>query len=262
MRQFAVLTAAATLLLILAGGFVTTTGTGDTIPDWPKSWGRMEAGWPVEWTHRAMAAIVGILVAGLALTCRRPLAWVALGAVVVQALIGGFRIYVPQAAVAVVHAIFAQVVFCALALLAFGAEPVPDAPAARGAGMAATGLVFLQLVAGAFTRHTGAGLAVHLLGAFAVVIALSLFASRLMLTPLRGGAKLLLGLLGAQMLLGFFAWSITAGGFVRSHESPLVQIVTVTSHVAVGALILATTLVLTLRCRRSGELPAPEAVAA
>src|ERR1043165_7209436 len=65
-RRFAALTAAVALVLILAGGFVTTTRTGDTIPTWPKSWGKMEVGWPVEWSHRAAAGIVAILVTVLA----------------------------------------------------------------------------------------------------------------------------------------------------------------------------------------------------
>src|SRR6185295_6573259 len=110
-RSYAALTAAMTLALILAGGFVTTTRTGDTIPTWPKSWGQFEGGWWVEWSHRAVAGTVALLVAGLALWLHlreprprvRRIGWVALGAVLVQALIGGLRIYVPRSAVAIVH---------------------------------------------------------------------------------------------------------------------------------------------------------------
>src|SRR5215831_7192281 len=99
--RFAALTAAMTLVLILAGGFVTTTGTGDTIPTWPKSWGKMGVGWPVEWSHRAAAGIVAILVTMLAVWLHRSesrpgvrsLGWAAFAAVVFQALVGGFRIY-------------------------------------------------------------------------------------------------------------------------------------------------------------------------
>ena len=55
-RRFAALTAAVTLALILAGGFVTTTRTGDTIPTWPRTWGQMYApGWLVEASHRYVA---------------------------------------------------------------------------------------------------------------------------------------------------------------------------------------------------------------
>src|SRR5579862_6822911 len=115
-----------TLALILAGGFVTTTRTGDPIPTWPKSWGQFQGGWWVEWSHRAFAGTVGLLVTGLAsaLQLREPRAWVrriggfALGAVLVQALLGGLRIYVPKAAVAIVHACFGQLVFCCMVAVA------------------------------------------------------------------------------------------------------------------------------------------------
>ncbi len=275
-RRFAVLTAAVTLALILAGGFVTTTRTGDTIPTWPKSWGRFEGGWYVEWSHRAVAGAVALLVAGLAVALHlrerrawvRRIGWLALGGVLVQALIGGLRIYVPKAAVAIVHACFGQLVFCCMVAIAlFVSEswtrtPVDESSTrARKLGVVATAFAFLQLVAGAVTRHTGAGLIVHLVGAGLVLLHVSLFASRLMLTPVRRGAHLLVGILGAQLLLGLATWAITAGGFVRSHESPLVQIVTISAHVAVGAALLATCLAVTLMCHR-GEEAAPVAVGA
>jgi cytochrome c oxidase assembly protein subunit 15 len=270
-RRFAALTAAMTLALILAGGFVTTTRTGDTIPTWPKSWGHFEGGWWVEWTHRAFAGTVALLVAGLAIRLHlreprpwvRRIGWTALAAVLVQALIGGLRIYVPRAAVAIVHACFGQLVFCSMVAVAlFVSEAWVRTPldetstAARRIGAAATFFAFLQLVAGAVTRHTGAGLAVHLVGAGGVLLFVTLFASRLMLTPLRRGAGLLAAILGIQILLGLATWTITSGGFVRSHESPLISIVTVSSHVAVGAALLATSLAVTLMCHR-GTVAAP-----
>ncbi len=275
-RRFAALTAAVTLALILAGGFVTTTRTGDTIPTWPKSWGQFEGGWWVEWTHRAFAGTVGLLVAGLAITLHlkesrawvRRIGWIALGAVVVQALIGGLRIYVPKAAVAIVHACFGQLVFCCMVAIAlFVSESwtrtaVDEASTrARKLGVVATAFAFLQLVAGAVTRHTGAGLIVHLVGAGLVLLHVTLFASRLMLTPLRRGAHVLVAILFVQLLLGLGTWAITAGGFVRSHESPLFQIVTISAHVAVGASLLAASLAVTLMCHRGVE-PAPVAVGA
>lgn len=253
-RRLALAAAAMTLLLILAGGFVTTTRTGDTIPTWPKSWGRMEAGWPVEWTHRALAAVVALLVAALAFRARRPLTWLALGAVVLQALVGGLRIYLPKAAVSIVHAVFGQVVFCALAATAFtlsraGAPAREGVPDASGWGAAATAICFLQLVAGAVTRHTGGGFTVHLVGAALVLFAVSIFASRLILSPLGRGARVLLALLGGQIALGIATWILTARGFVRSHEAPVFEILTISAHVALGAALLAATFVLTLAAR-------------
>jgi len=273
MRRFAALTAAMTLVLILAGGLVTTTRTGDTIPSWPKSWGRMEVGWPVEWSHRAAAGTVAILVTILAVWLQnreprswvRRIGWIAFGAVVLQALIGGLRIHtLAPVPVAIVHACFGQLVFCAMVAVAlFVSEgwdrvaPDESTARARGIGMATTAFAFLQLVAGAVTRHTGAVLVVHLVGAVLVLLHVTLFASRLMLTPLAKGARLLLALLGLQLALGIGTWAITAGGFVRSHEAPLFKILTVSAHVAVGAALLATSLAVTLMCHRSVKKAAP-----
>ena len=132
---------------------------------------------------------------------------------------------------------------------------------ARNLGIVTTAFAFLQLGACAVTRHTGAVLLVHLVGAGLVLLHVSLFASRLMMTPLRKGANLLVALLGVQLVLGGATWAIKASGFERSHQAPLVQILTIGGHVAVGAALLATTLALTLMCHR-GRVPAPQAVAA
>lgn len=283
-RAFAALTAAMTLVLILAGGFVTTTRTGDTIPTWPKTWGQLDApGWLVEASHRYVAAAVGLLSLVLAFWLHqaeprrwvRRIGWTALGAVVLQAGIGGLRIFadrsgfvLPKAPIAIVHACFGQLVFCAMVAVAlvvsrsWTATPVEEsAHAARKLGTVTTVFAFLQLVAGAVTRHTGAGLVVHLVGAGLVLLHVTLFASRLMMTPLRRGAHLLVALLGVQLLLGLATWAITSSGFDRSHLAPLHQIVTITAHVAVGALLLAASLGLTLMCRR-GAVPAPLALGA
>ena len=271
-RRLAALTAGMTLVLILAGGLVTTTGTGDTIPTWPKSWGRMSVGWPVEWSHRAAAGIVATLVTVLAVWLHRResrpwvrrIGWIAFAAVLLQALIGGLRIHtVAPVPVAIVHACFGQLVFCAMVSVAlfvsraWTAAPADETAApARRLGAAATGFAFLQLVAGAVTRHTGAVLVVHLLGAGLVLVTVSLFASRLMMTPLKKGANVLVMLLGLQMVLGMATWAIKASGFQRSHESPVLQIATISAHVAVGAALLATSLGVTLMCHR-GSAPAP-----
>src|SRR5262245_708260 len=271
-RRFAALTAAMTLVLILAGGLVTTTGTGDTIPTWPQSWGKMSVGWPVEWTHRAAAGLVAVLVTVLAAWLHRResrpwvrrIGWIALGAVLLQALIGGLRIHtVAPVPVAIVHACFGQLVFCAMVAVALFVSrtwtetPIEEtASSARRLGFVATGFAFLQLVAGAVTRHTGAVLIVHLVGAGLVLLHVSLFASRLMMTPLKKGANLLMILLGSQMILGMSTWAFKAAGFQRSHESPLLQILTSSTHVAIGAALLATTLGVTLMCHR-GTAPTP-----
>lgn len=278
---------AVTLALILAGGFVTTTRSGDAIPTWPLSWGRLVPGtadaavW-IEQSHRYIAGLAGLLVLGLALWVRateprgwvRRVAYLALAAVVVQALLGGWRIFVPKdqpatkafgAGVAILHACFGQLVFAAVGAVAFflsrawsrlGSDDA--AGGARKLGVVTCVFAFLQLVAGAVTRHTGGGIAVHLVGALLVLLHGVLLSSRLSLTSLRRGANLLMLFLGAQVILGLVSWSMTS----RGEALPWSHVVTVTSHVAVGAVILLTCVLLTaasFRCHRAAvEAPAPE----
>ena len=275
----ALVTAGATLVLILAGGLVTTTGSGDAIPTWPLSWGRLlprDAGvgvW-IEQNHRYLAGIVALLVGIVVIWVRktedrpwvRMWAYLALGGIVAQVLLGGLRILSPnlgpgvRAGVAIVHAVFGQVVFGAVVALSLFLRPSwretdddPHAAEARRIGVITTAFAFLQLVAGAVTRHTGAGIVVHLVGAGLVLLHATLFASRLMTSKLRGGGHLLMGLIAIQVILGLSAWSITGSAAVRSAEQPVGRILTVTSHVAVSALILATCLALTLRCFRAAK---------
>jgi cytochrome c oxidase assembly protein subunit 15 len=257
MRQFALATAAATLVLILAGGWVTTTRSGDDIPTWPNG-----ALLGIEGTHRLIAGIVGLMVAALAvwlqLRAPRPwlrrLGWIAFAAVVVQAVLGGLRVHHhAPTLMAVIHATFAQVIFCAMTATAYflGAsrrEPSAEAAAARPLALALTAFTFLQLVTGAVLRHTGEILPIHLVNAAAVLVLGSLLGSRLVLTPLRGGAFLLLGILAAQVALGIATWAIRESGFVRSAEAPILQLLTVTAHVVAGAALLAAAQVLVFQC--------------
>ncbi len=277
LQAFAVLTAAATLCLILAGGFVTTTKTGDTISGWPFLWGKIEPGFPIEFAHRIAAMVVGVLVAILAAwtfaverrSWVKKVVLIALAGVIVQAAIGGLRIYIPRATVSIIHACFGQVVFCAVSSIAlflsksWSEARVDDrAAAARRLGTMTTAFAFLQLVAGAVTRHTGSGIAIHLIGAFLVIFHAAIFSGRLTESTLKGGAGILLGLVGVQVILGFAAWGITTSGFVRSHESPVIPILTISSHVAVGASVLLTSFLLTLRCYRAAGPVEAQAVPA
>lgn len=254
LRTYAALTAAMVVVLLLAGGLVTTTKTGDTIPTWPHWRGKIHGGTWVEWSHRALAGVVALMTLGLALvahrTASRKLAWIAWAGVALQALLGGLRIFTDlpgwqflKAPVAIVHATFAQVVFCAVVAVALQqskAWSLRGTGEARGVGIAATTACFLQLVAGAVARHTGMGFELHVLGAVAVLFFASLLASRLLMTPLRRGAWILTGLLGFQILLGVFTWMFTrTESFVRSPDAPLFTLSVVSLHVATGAGLLA-----------------------
>jgi cytochrome c oxidase assembly protein subunit 15 len=179
-HRFAVITAAATLVLIFVGGLVTSTGSGLSVPDWPLSYGMlmppMVGGVFYEHGHRMVASLVGFLTLVLAVwTARaearhgvRRLAWAALAAVVLQGGLGGLTvIYLLPTPVSVAHACLAQTFFCVVIALAYvtsrewrEAEPAPDVAGLRGAAMTATAIVYVQLMIGAVMRHIGAGLAI------------------------------------------------------------------------------------------------------
>jgi len=70
LHRYALLTAAATFCLILAGALVTSHEAGLAVPDWPLSYGQLmppmvgNIFW--EHGHRMVATFVGLLTIGLA----------------------------------------------------------------------------------------------------------------------------------------------------------------------------------------------------
>jgi len=190
LHRLAVLTAAATLGLIVAGGLVTSTESGLSVPDWPTTYGQNMFTFPVskwvggirfEHTHRLIASTVGMLTVILAawLARREPRRWVrrlgylALAAVVAQGVLGGLTVLLLlPTSVSVAHACLAQTFFCLTVALAVVTSPrwkerAPASlrltfagdPVARIAA-ATAGVIFLQLLVGAIMRHTKAGLAI------------------------------------------------------------------------------------------------------
>src|SRR3990167_7036857 len=130
LHLFAAFVAAATALLIFAGGLVTSTGSGLSVPDWPTTYGwfmftfpldKMVGGIRYEHTHRLIASTVGFLILVLAIWLRRagpplwgpPVGYIALGAVVTQGVLGGITVlwFLPDP-ISIAHASLAQIVFC------------------------------------------------------------------------------------------------------------------------------------------------------
>ncbi|MBI4577111.1 MAG: COX15/CtaA family protein [Planctomycetes bacterium] len=274
LHRFACLTAAATFVLLVAGGQVTTTESGDAVPDWwflPISYGsllpRMVGGIFWEHGHRLVASTVGVLTVVLAAWAWRAdprpvvrgLALATTLAVVLQGCLGGLRVLLvaPGGAIAIVHACFAQVFFCltvVLALVTSRRWSVPDlapSPLPWVAGLT-TAAVLAQVALGAVLRHTGAApitLSAHVAGAVAV-LALVAWCKVLVLRRHRGSAPLrraswaLSGVLAAQLALGLGSWLLTTSGFERSIYAPGLHMAVITGHQSVGALLLASALVL------------------
>src|SRR5437870_1239071 len=109
LHRFAQFVAACTVLLLLAGSLVTSTGSGLSVPDWPTTYGwNMFTFPPSKWVggivyehgHRLIASTVGLLTIVLAAwlwrrDSRRWMNWlgvIALVAVVAQGLLGGLTV--------------------------------------------------------------------------------------------------------------------------------------------------------------------------
>jgi heme a synthase len=301
LHRFAVATAIATLLLIFAGGLVTSTESGLSVPDWPLSYGRlmppMVGGIFYEHGHRMVATTVGLLTVVLAiwLARREPRAWVrrlgygALAAVVAQGVLGGLTvIFLLPTAVSVAHACLAQTFFCLIVTIAVVTSPAwREGDFARdnrvaSIGAATVAAIFLQLLIGAVMRHTKAGLAipdfplamgrvVPPLTSFAVGIHFAHRVGALVVAAFAGvsaGRAFDSGRAGlkktALLLAALVCVQIALGAFtVLSRKAVPVT----TAHVATGALVLGTALTLTLASLKTGRsagrvrLAAAEAVA-
>jgi len=189
LHVFALLTAAATAVLIFAGGLVTSTGSGLSVPDWPNSYGWFMFTFPIEnWvggifyehSHRLIASTVGFLILVLAFWLWRaePRSWVrklgfiARGAVITQGLLGGSTVlwYLPDP-VSIAHASLAQIVFGLTTTIALVTSPgwrqryatrgpTPDDRLLQRVAMLTLAVVYTQIVVGATMRHTDAGLAI------------------------------------------------------------------------------------------------------
>lgn len=182
------LLAAASLLLIAAGGLVTSTDSGLAVPDWPNTYGyfmfafpfsKMVGGILYEHGHRLIASVVGLLTIGLAVWAWRVetrawvrrLAWIALAAVVAQGLLGGITvIYLLPKPISISHAGLAQLFFALVVSLGVftspgwrssyqRSEPLGD-PILGRLALAVPGLVYVQILLGATMRHNDAGLAI------------------------------------------------------------------------------------------------------
>ena len=290
LHRYAVFCAIATFPLIFAGGLVTGMEAALAVPDWPTTygqnmftypWSKMVGGIFYEHGHRLLGSAVGVLTVGLTvwLGFAEPRRWlrmlgiVALGAVVLQGILGGLRVTELAHWLAIPHACLAQTFFCLMAAIALftspawqaSVEPISDPQRSelpRVCGVA-TLAIYCQLVAGAVQRHAeslvGAALWIHLGGAV-VVSALVIRAIRRVSIhtghrrELVRPARIGLVLLAVQLLLG-------GGSFwvrwiaVNDVQPEFLTVAVTTLHVAVGALLLMTSLILTLQSYRLLQMP-------
>jgi protoheme IX farnesyltransferase len=283
LHLFTLLTAAAGLFLIVAGGLVTSTGSGLAVPDWPLSYGQvfppMVGGIFYEHGHRMVATVVGLLTLVQAVwlwrsASTKALRWLgvaSLVAVIVQGTLGGLTVlFLLPVPVSAGHAVLGQTFFCLLVTIALlGSKSWRESPRIGEARTAlpllaagTTLAIYLQLALGALVRHTNSALAIpdfplsfgqwippvftpqvaiqfahrvwgSCVGVLALITAAVVFV-RHREARLRIPAGLLAVGAAVQITLG--AYTVWTGRSVA----------VATAHVAVGAALLATALVLTL----------------
>lgn len=136
LNSFAIFLACSTFLLIFAGGLVTSTQSGLSVPDWPNTYGHFMFAFPLdqmvggifyEHSHRMIASVVGFLTVILAFWLWkkddrkwvRVLGFVALGSVITQGILGGLTvIFFLPLAISVSHATLAQSFFALVSSIA------------------------------------------------------------------------------------------------------------------------------------------------
>jgi cytochrome c oxidase assembly protein subunit 15 len=270
-RTLGQVNAAAAVFLLVAGGMVTSTSSGMAVPDWPLSYGRwlpaMTGGVFYEHGHRVVASGVGLLILIMAFWTQfdearpgvRRLAWWTLLAVSLQGVLGGVTVFLNlPVAVSAAHATLGQTVFCLLVIMADllgdgAAAAAGERPAGRlrALGALAVAALWCQLVLGAVLRHGGASSVVwHLLGAAAAAGAAGALGAAALARPeaaLRRPAAGLLLLLAAQLALGLATLDFRT---VPSPRMDPAMIFVATTHLAVGALLLGTAVLLTFRLFR------------
>jgi cytochrome c oxidase assembly protein subunit 15 len=233
--------------------------------------------------HRLIASAIGFLTIILAVWLWRSdsprwmkgLGFAALAAVVLQGLLGGITVlfFLPTA-VSTAHAGLAQIYFCLTVAIAVFTSPGwvqaadrVDDRLLRWTAAVTTGIIYGQIVIGAAMRHSGAGLAIpdfplmfggvlpdrwspaiavhfaHRVGALVVALAVIATSAHVWYhhgrrTRLTRPAGALLLLIGLQIALGALTVLSRRHVWINS------------AHVVVGAAVLATSFVLTLRSWR------------
>jgi len=198
---FAQVAVAATFLLVVAGGLVTSNEAGLAVVDWRNTFGsnmflyplaRMTGGIYYEHAHRLFGALVGLTTIALALRLWRRetrgwlkrLAAVAVALVVLQGILGGLRVtgsftlssaeadMAPSIALAVMHGVLGQVFLGLMVAIAVvtsrswlespPAEPRASLGGDRSLQSWLVAALLVQLVLGAVQRHLAWGLIIHI----------------------------------------------------------------------------------------------------
>ena len=272
---------------------VTSNDAGLSVPDWPTTFGsiykmpHMVGGVKFEHGHRMIAEFVGLLTIVLAVwTWRverrrwlRILGVVGLGTVIAQGVLGGITVlfYLPPA-VSSAHAALAQTFFCIAVLIAMftGQRWVEEQPRVEfdtrhpslfTLTLLSIFVLYVQLILGAMFRHKGLSWWPHVVHAGVVTIVLSWTAIRALtqyarIPAVKRPAVTMLCLMIAQLCLGFAAFLARVAWGHDALQPELPMVTSTVAHVAVGALLLATTVVLAVQVWRHVPVAFEERIAA
>lgn len=286
---FAWVTAGTALLLIIAGGMVTSSASGLAVVDWPNSQGvfmflyplsRMTGGIYFEHAHRLLGSLTGLTVLAFALHLNfgdprrwvKGLAWVAFALVAIQGVLGGLRVTgyftlgtsgtQPNLALAVVHGVLAQVIYALLVALAIATtrgwrhQRTTGAPAGISGDIALSTwlipLVLVQICLGALLRHFHWGLHLHIAMAV-LVLFFGVFAGIRAWGAYQGEALLSRAGLGLVYHLGaqlVLGLAAWAAVGAAGNSTPVYMVVIATLHQTTGALVLSAAGKLMLWTRR------------
>ena len=284
-HAFSRVAVAATFLLLVAGGLVTSNRAGLAVVDWPNSYGynmflypfaRMTGNVYLEHAHRLLGALVGLTTLTFAtlLALTEPRAWVkragllAVVLVMVQGALGGLRVTgkptlsvdpavtEPNIYLAIAHGILAPIFFSLLVTLAIVTSRSwkhavrSAASSERGLATLALTLVVVQIAFGAVQRHLAEGLLLHV--AMAFLVAANTIACGARAWGLHAGDARVrrVGLLVvyatvAQFALGVGAWLVRSAAESGALPESW-RIVVTTAHQGTGALLLASVVALRL----------------
>lgn len=235
----------------------------------------MVGGVRFEHTHRMVAEFVGLLTIIIAIWTWRAdkRSWMkalgigALATVIVQGILGGITVlhFLPPA-VSTAHAMVGQTFFCIAVAIALFTGPkwvqeVPriqvdrDRPTLITLTLLSILILYAQLFFGGMFRHHGMGWLPHVLNAPLVAIVLGWTGLRArshysQIEAVRLPANVLLLLLGLQLCLGYLAFETRVVWGHNDVQPELPMVLSTVAHVAVGALLLATAVVLAIQVWR------------
>jgi heme a synthase len=235
--------------------------------------------------HRMIAGATILLTLGIACWTwivdrrrwMRRLALAAFATIVVQAILGGvtvLRLLPP--AVSTAHAVVGQSFFCIAVIIAvftsrrwIKEQPRVEFDFRRPSLITLTLLsifvLYVQLILGGMFRHRGMSWWPHVVNAGTVALVLTWTAVRALslyskIQAVKGPAILMLSLLITQLCLGFLAFQ-TRVVWGRDAVQPAGSMVASTvAHVAIGALLLAATVILAIQVWRHVPVPCKERV--